>query len=497
MDLRRLWQTKVGNAGYDLFSDEVQEALRHAQARIDKHRKGDVALRLTSSDGRPLTGVSVEIEQLRHAFPFGANTWFVDTARRTGSKASQVFKEQTARFAEVFNASFSQCYWTERAYREAPNCESAQGDATPEAFDCQVNWALSNGLSAKGHVLYWPVPKAIPSWLLRYDYETRMKFLEVRVRNLVSRYRGRVRQWDTVCEHLWEPTLRDTERRVWPHIVPVREIAESIAPVFRWARQEDPEGVLVLDDYGIENDNPPKPAVGGEITATGQRRRMVELAQMLIDRGCPPSAVGSQTPTGETGILYTPRQQMAVYDELTSCGLPLQLTGYWVKLPKDLLTRTTLEEADAIEAEYANAQLTIAFSHPRVSAIYLWGILDRWDHYSVRDASRPRRVWARLRELIREQWWTRARLVSDDDGRIRFRGFTATTRHACAFAAVTTGASGLATRPTTLEWRDDTGARHGNAGDGGNGRWAMRRSVRKRGASPWLGRLFKETNYAD
>ena len=47
-------------------------------------------------------------------------------------------------------------------------------------------------MQVKGHPLFWSIPKCVPDWVLKYDYATRMKFAEVRVRNLVAAQRGQI-----------------------------------------------------------------------------------------------------------------------------------------------------------------------------------------------------------------------------------------------------------------------------------------------------------------
>jgi hypothetical protein len=54
-----------------------------------------------------------------------------------------------------------------------------------------------------------------------------MKFLDVRVRNLVARFRGRVTIWDATNELLWEPPLAEQGTHHWPHLATIANIAAT------------------------------------------------------------------------------------------------------------------------------------------------------------------------------------------------------------------------------------------------------------------------------
>ncbi|HPA06727.1 MAG TPA: glycoside hydrolase family 10, partial [Candidatus Hydrogenedentes bacterium] len=67
-DLARLPRTRISYAGQAL--DAPWRAV--AAARIEQHRKADLAVRVTDSTGRPVPGAKVAVEMRRHAFGWGS-----------------------------------------------------------------------------------------------------------------------------------------------------------------------------------------------------------------------------------------------------------------------------------------------------------------------------------------------------------------------------------------------------------------------------------------
>jgi len=399
-------------------------ALAAARARIAQHRCRDVELRVVDRGGRPVGKLPVEVVQTRHAFPFGSNLWQLDTMFRFGEQDTDRAACWKSRFAEVFNAASAMCYWTERPRNDAAKTEDVQGRNTLEGFVYCVDWAAAQGLIPKGHPLFWSIPKAVPEWVKRYDYATQMKFLEVRIRSIVARCRGKVKLWDAINEPLWEPAFKNLPQRHWPHLDPIDAIADYVEPVLRWARDEDPDACYLVNDYGLEADPPQGPPVaadGTRATAPLQRRRFLELLACLGERGVAPDAIGLQS---HTGGWIDPGTQTAVYDEMASAGLPIHITEFWANTSHlDREDRLPRDVVDAMQADYVADYLTCAFGHPAVEGFFFWGFMEQAIRWDERSGHEPRPVFARVRDLIHQEWTTREQLVTDADGRVRFRGF--------------------------------------------------------------------------
>jgi GH35 family endo-1,4-beta-xylanase len=193
------------------------ETIQKAKRNIPRIRMRDAEIVLLDKYGQPLANREVEVEQLKHQFLFGDFNWSMATMFRNGDIDRDRAKYYRKRFSDVLNALNTTVYWTEHPRNDGTKTEDLQGDLRMDDFNESVDWANANGITAKGHPICWMVPKAIPEWILKYPEETFLKFLEVRVRNLCARYRGRVQLWEAVNEMLWETAPKNLAARTWPY----------------------------------------------------------------------------------------------------------------------------------------------------------------------------------------------------------------------------------------------------------------------------------------
>lgn len=425
-------------------SDE--DTLAAARAGIKKIRMQEVELQLLDAGGKPLRNSPVEVVQLSHAFPFGDCNPAMDSIFRKEGAASEYLKQYRKVFAGVLNAVNSTCYWTERPRHNMAKTEEYLGEPMYDGFADTVNWGNAHGLMVKGHPLFWPVEKAIPDWLRRYDYPTQLKFLEVRLRQLVGRFKGRVKMWDAVNEMLWEPALKNLASRQWPHLEAMDNMVDYISFVLKIVREEDPDAIYLLNDYGLETPWPKelKSNTGITVTHLMQRQRYLELVHRLQQAGCSPNAVGLQ---GHGDTWQMPTDQMNYYSEMAKAGLPIHITEFWahtdhlkksgVKLTADngdfsaqafqnqQVPQYTQQQMDDMQAEYVSNYLTCAFAHPSVDAFFFWGFMSMAVHWKQQDlpAYELKPVYHAIKKLIHQEWNTRLKIKTNGDGLLRIRGF--------------------------------------------------------------------------
>ena len=395
-----------------------------AKQSIEKIRKRDVELRLVGTDGKPLADMPVEIVQTRSSFPWGDQLWGLDRLYRFGQADTDKGKYMKRMHAGLLNAANALCYWTERDKNDGPKSEDIQGDPQYDGFAYCVDWINSEQMIAKGHPLFWSIQKCVPEWVKRYDYDTQMKFAEVRVRNLVARFRGKVKIWDAVNEPMWEPAFKNLPQRNWPHIDPIPEIADYIQQVLTWCRDEDPDATFLVNDYGMEaNKGDDKPKIGNDgsqVTAASQRKRYLALMRELQQRGTPPDAIGLQA---HTGGWLSHDVQAAVYDEMATAGIPLHITEFWAHTRHLRQKGIPEEQISHVQAEYVTNYMTVAFGHPAIGGFFFWGMMGdavKWGEHSSHE---PTVLYERMAKLLREEWMTRLTLRTDSQGKVRFRGF--------------------------------------------------------------------------
>jgi len=399
------------------------EALSLAKRNIRTHRMGPRTVRFVDRQGKPRAGLPVEIIQQSSDFPVGDNLWSLDAHWRNGRWDGSLARAWRSRYEDIFNAANCLSYWTERPRNDGAKTEEHQGDWRLDGFAAMVDWVTSRGMLAKGHPLFWSIPKCVPDWVQRYDYDTQMKFAEVRVRNIVARFRGRVKIYDAVNEPMWEAAFKDLAKRDWPHMTPIQDIADYIEPVLRWCRAEDPDATFLVNDYGMcaTDDRTLKGSDGSDVTASSQRARYIQLFNELADRGTPADGVGLQ---GHTG--WVPhRLQYHVFDQMhTGTGLPVHITEFWART-HELRAKGTMpdHEIDLLHAEYVANTLTVAFGHPGVEAFFFWGLMGDAIDWKDNGGNDPKPAYDRVRQLLREEWRTAASATTDAQGCVTFDGF--------------------------------------------------------------------------
>ena len=422
------------------------ETLKAAREEISRIRMRDLEIQLLNSEGQPLRQATVEVVQLQHQFSFGDCNPKMDSIFRKEGANSEYLKQYRKVFSSVLNAVNSTCYWTERPRNNMAKTEEYLGEPMYDGFADTVDWGNANGLLVKGHPLFWPVDKAIPDWILRYDYPTQLKFLEVRLRQLVGRFKGKVKMWDAVNEMLWEPAFKNLTSRQWPHLETMDNIVEYISFVLRIVRQEDPDAVYLLNDYGLETPWPSDLTsnTGVKVTHLLQRKRYLELIKALKAAGSAPNALGLQ---GHGQDWQMPTDQMAYYSEMAAAGLPIHITEFWaqtdhlkkagVMLKADNgdftaeqfqnqgAPKYTQKQIDEMQAEYVKNYLTCAFGHPAIEAFFFWGFMGMATEFKKDDlpAYELKPVYHAVKALIKKEWHTQKRLTTNGEGIIRFRGF--------------------------------------------------------------------------
>ncbi len=428
------------------YSDRYsnRETLERARQNIERVRKRDVQLTLLDRLGSPIRNKAVQIVQQKSQFLWGDNNWVMASMYRNGMIDRDRGKYYRKRFAEVLNALNTTVYWTERPRNDATKTEDFQGDLRLDDFEESVNWANAHGLVAKGHPLFWTVPKAIPEWAKAYPVETMMKFVEVRIRSLCARYRGRVKVWDAVNEMLWETAPKNLPERYWPYTETTENMADYIGKILRWARAEDPDAQYAINDYGIGKTNRDSLTDhrGDPVTAERQQDRYLALIQRLGDEGNPPDLIGLQT----RPAWLLPTEQMALYDKLSEPGIPLTITEFWPSdrylrnesdrtaieseewrsfEEKNLGKELSEEEIEEIRDKFVLDFMTCAFGHPNVDSFYFWGFFNN----AVRFGPSPTSghtlapIYEKVRKLIHEDWKTSLTATTDSEGRLSFRGF--------------------------------------------------------------------------
>ena len=212
-------------------SDE--EVLASTKDLIEKHRKADGAILLRDSQGKPVPGAKVTLEQLRHDFLFGSNFFMFN---RCGKPDLEEAYRQ--RFAALLNYCTLGFYWA--------SYESERGKPNYGYTDQVTAWARDHGVTCKGHPLAWDHPAGSPAWLP--DDPGEIEHLSTaRVHYIVSRFQGRIDYWDVVNEatHL-SGKPNKTKMADW---AAAKGAVPYVAEHLKVARAANPKATLLVNDY--------------------------------------------------------------------------------------------------------------------------------------------------------------------------------------------------------------------------------------------------------
>ncbi len=207
-----------------------------------------------------------------------------------------------------------------------------------------------------GHPMIWH--RQLPLWLYETPTNTLQGHMREFIDRLAQRYGDDVAIWDVVNEPIadeggFRPSL-------WFNAMG----EDYIDIAFRQARESDPDGILLLNEYDIAWDTPK--------TAT-----LFPLLESLQQKGTPLDGVGFQLHIDAKFDLFD--EVEANFQRAADMGLDIYVTELDV----------AITDADTTEADQANVYeriLDICLRQPRCKALQLWGFTDQ---YSWRRGQSP------------------------------------------------------------------------------------------------------------
>lgn len=377
------------------------DILVQAKARIDQHRKGDGTVLVRDARGKAMPGARVKVEQLRHDFLFGGNFYMFGHCGKP-----ELEEPYRQRFEALLNYCTLAFYW---AYYEGE-----RGKPIYDYTDGVAAWTRAHGITCKGHPLVWDAAAGSPGWLPEDPQEIE-RLSTTRVREIVSRFKGRIDIWDVVNEatHLADKP-NQTRMADW---AAGRGAVPYVAEHLRTARTANPQATLLVNDYRLGPD-------------------YYKILDSLRD-GTKPlfDAIGIQSHMHD-GV-WPLQKVWDKCDTFSKLGLPLHFTETTIvsgprKGPGENWGETTAE-GEARQAELTAKFCTALFAHPAVQAITWWDFSDlgAWQGapsgWLRRDMS-AKPAYDRLMALIKGDWWTKTEATTDADGTARVRAFYGTHR---------------------------------------------------------------------
>jgi len=384
---RRVARDALPRSRFTYEGREAGAAWRtEAQARIERLRQGNFAVKVVDANGQPVAGARVNVVLQRHAFEFG-------TAVRVGRLVGTGPDDQRYRDTLLgwFNAAgpdndLKWPYWAKDTaiYRR-------------EVTMAGLRWLKEQGMPARGHVLVWPSWPRISADVASLRGTPRQDeipgLIREHIKEVLTTTRGLLTEWDVLNEPYTNHDLMDV---FGPQIA---------ADWFKLAREVgDPDLPLYLNDFGNhDQERDPRHVAHFEQTA-----RDLQAA------GAPLGGLGLQAHF--MALVTPPARLLATFDRLAALGLPMRITEFDV---------TTDDEE--LQADYMRDALIAVFSHPSMVGFQMWGF---WEGAHWRpEAAMFRLDWSErpqaeaYRKLVLQQWRTKLEGKSGAEGQYAGRGF--------------------------------------------------------------------------
>ncbi len=353
--------------------ERIEQLLAAHTPAIRQHRTTLLTIR-----GPP--GATAAVRQTRHAFPFGtAISWrpFIEDSGMPEADRKKYLEVLEANFNSVVHENELKWYYNERE----------KDQVTYLHADRMLEWAEARGMEVRGHCVFWGRETNVQGWKKTLGDEELLRRMKDRARSVMTRYKGRIREWDLNNEMLHCHWYSD--RFGW----------DIHNQMFHWARSHDPGAVLYVNDYGI-------------LTAGRTDDYIAQIRQFLAD-GAPLGGIGAQ---GHFGGRADAAEIKAKLDKLAQFGLPIRVTEF------DANTMSEEQKTLVLATVY-----TACFAHPAIEGLTMWGFW-RGAHWRP-NAALWNQDWTETkaaqvyRDLVFNRWWTNWKGVIGADGTAQVRVF--------------------------------------------------------------------------
>lgn len=356
---------------------------------IEKYRTGVIVVKTAAN-------TTVELEQQKHEFWFGSAVTSAAFDGTLGEADAKIYKQK---FIENFNVAVtaSSLKWH--------HMEPEKGKVNFLTTDNILSWADENHLPLRGHNLYWGI-YYVQDWVKALTDEQLYEELHKRAKTIAPRYKDRFVEYDFNNEMMHGDYYQE---RLGP------DITKTMAD---WIKEYDPEAKLFLNDYDI---------------LTG--RMLQEFTDHIKDlqgRGMPIDGLGVQ---GHLHAEDFSRDTLRyALDVLAQFGLPIRITEFNMpgQRSRFLVDKSLVPNKKEQEqfAQNLKDYYRICFAHPAVNGILMWGF---WEGANwIPASSMYQQDWAptpsgnAYKSLIFDEWWTKFKGKSNDDGYCIIRAFYGT-----------------------------------------------------------------------
>ncbi|PSJ56233.1 endo-1,4-beta-xylanase [Pseudaminobacter soli (ex Li et al. 2025)] len=245
--------------------------------------------------------------------------------------------------------------------------EPSKGRLEMAAMDEIAELARANGLKTYGHALLWH--GSVPLWaeaMLRDgpDWQPVRNYFA----SVMPRYSDIIQHWDVVNEPI-ETGDRDDGLRDNAFLRAFGR--DYIERALDEARIFAPEGKLMINEYGLEYDNP---------VERDRRYLFLKLLEYLKSKNVPLDGVGLQAHLDLRKGMVSAKGIRDFLHEIKGLGLAVVITELDVK---EADYSISAERRDVAVADETRRYLEVALDCPVVKGVTTWGLTDRYSWLQV------------------------------------------------------------------------------------------------------------------
>ncbi len=397
----------------DEFIHKLPLSKQNPEENVDNqiaNRKVNVSIKITDRNGQPLANSRIIVGQTRHKFLFGTAAF--DTVPLANGVYSggelEKARERADNLVALFNAATLPFYWGQ--------FEPQRGKPRTEELHKAAQWCVDHSLTVKGHPLCWHT--MCVDWLLTESNAVILETQKARIRREVSGFKGLIDMWDVINEAVIMPVFDRYDNAVTRICKEMGRI-KLIKTVFETARAENPDAVLLINDFDMSD--------AYDILVEG-----------CLEAGIKIDVIGLQSHMhqGYWGVEKT----LKILERFSRFNLPLHFTESTLVsghlMPPEIVDLNDYQLEDwpsTPDGEERQARETIThyetlFAHPLVEGITWWDMQDgNWLNAPAglirRDGSR-KPAYDELMKRIKGEWWlSPVEKRTDGNGEVGFSGF--------------------------------------------------------------------------
>ncbi|OGV69252.1 MAG: hypothetical protein A2283_03565 [Lentisphaerae bacterium RIFOXYA12_FULL_48_11] len=396
------------NAYHALWN--APEIAKRINDGIENNRKGDANIVVMDANGHPVKGVSLDIQQQKHAFLFGCNAFVL--GQLESPERNRQYEET---FTRIFNFATVPIYWKgtepkQGALRYKEGCDDIWRRPPVDRF---IPFARKYGLTLKAHPMLWHEHN--PEWLPK-DPEALKGLYRKRFKELADHYAKDITIWEVTnessgCHKTYPLYSEDRAYVAWAF--------REVAPLF------GDKNLLMINDFTCFNERLPadKTFYYKQISGLLKEGLRIQGIGLQFHLWFEPRLMEKHL----SGERFQPERMIEAYKILSALGRPLYITEITVPTPAD-------KDGEEMQAEVVKNLYRLWFSTPAMAGITYWNLGDSMAHDKENTAAaglidkdlKPKVSYRILDELINRDWKTRLILKTDDQGTTHFRGFQGT-----------------------------------------------------------------------